>query len=631
MAVRLCTRHVAHGAELYPAPEPGAQKIVKGMTMGKRLTAMGLLILGIIGIVGLSWSQQHSLQHLELKRIRQAGLSLIGLLSVSATAKGAVDDTNALLRSLAMLHSTQHLGYCIINNLETGSALIFAPQAMDAAIPGHVTATAAQAMGLEIQRFKTPDNTQVIEFSKPVFNQGVPTARVRLGMIEPTFPMFTLKTLVLPGKMALFVLFAMLCGYYRMLRMAEPLQRMEMETTPGEKRVKLENNLIKIIDNARLRLEDLFHQIKRSETCNQELCSRVSIMEFENRQLLNIFDALDFGILILDSRETVFYVNNYFLTLLGSEREPMLDQPFDEAIDHGPLKEFILQQHLMQQAGGASQRETTFPEKRPDRFYNLASNPLLDSEEALFGRLITMTDITREKKSEQAKQDFITHIAHELRTPLTNIKAYNEMLMDGEITTLEMQKDFFNTINDETNRLATLISTILKLAEMEIGQVAITGDLIKTDWLVESAMAAMEAVAKEKEIAIKTELPDNFPLLTGDKEMLKSALINLLGNAVKYTPEQGEVVFSLSEAPDTVVFKVTDTGCGIDDQDLPHIFEKFYRSKNDQVLQKPGSGLGLAITSEIVRLHDGFIEVESAPGSGSSFTTTLPKKEYLIG
>jgi DNA-binding NtrC family response regulator len=130
MAVRLCTHHVAHGAELYPAPEPGAKKIVKGMTMGKRLTAMGLLILGIIGIVEISWSHQNSLQHLELKRIRQAGLSLIGLVSVSATAKGAADDTNALLRSLSMLHSTQHLGYCIINNLETGSSLIFATPAI---------------------------------------------------------------------------------------------------------------------------------------------------------------------------------------------------------------------------------------------------------------------------------------------------------------------------------------------------------------------------------------------------------------------------------------------------------------------------------------------------------------------
>ncbi len=599
--------------------------------MEKRITAMGLLITVVIGIVGISYSQQNSLRRLESKKLRQTGISLIGLLSVSATAKGVADDTDALVRTLSMLHSTHHLGYCIIDNLETGASLIFAPRAMDADIPNHVTTKAANATGLTIQRFNTPDNTHVIEFSKPVFKQGVPATRVRLGMIEPTLSLFTPETFVLPGKMALFVLFAMLCEYYGIILMLEPLQRMDGETIPGKKRAGHENNLIKVIDNIKGLLEELFQQIKQSENNNQKLSSRVSIMEFENRQLLNIFDALDFGILILDSRETIFYVNNYLLTLLGSERDPMLDQPFDEAIAHGALKEFILQQNLLQQAGGGRQRETTFPEERPDRVYNLASNPLLDLEEALFGRLIIVTDITKEKKAEHAKQDFVTHIAHELRTPLTNIKAYNDMLMDGEVTSQEMQKEFFNTINCETNRLATLISNILNLAEMEIGQVSIGGDLVKTEWLVESSMEAMEAVAKEKVISIKTELPDIFPLLTGDKEMLKSALINLLGNAVKYTPEQGEVVFSLKEGQETVIFKVTDTGYGIDDQDLPHIFDKFYRSENDQVLQEQGSGLGLAITSEIIRLHDGFIEVESTPGSGSSFTTTLPKKEYLIG
>lgn len=595
--------------------------------MGKKIIAMGLLIMVIIGIVRISYSQQNRLRRLELKKIKQTGTSLIGLLCVSAAAKGLTDDTHALLRTLSTLYSTQHLGYCIIDNLETGSSLTFAPHAIDTHIPDHVTTKAAQSTGLLIQRFNTPDNTHVIEFSKPVFKQGAPITKVRLGMIEPTGSLFTLESLVLPGEMALFVLLAMLSEYYWIIRMVDPLQSMDGETIPGEKRIRQENNLIKNIDNTKGLLEDLFQQIQQSENNNQKLSTRVSIMEFENRQLLTIFDALDFGILILDSRETIFYVNNYFLTLLGSERDPMLDQPFDEAIEHGALKEFILQQNLIQQASGARQRETTFPEKRPDRVYNLASPPPLDSEEGLFGMIIIVTDITKEKKSEHAKQDFVTHIAHELRPPLTNIKAYNEMLMDGEVSSPEIQKEFFNTINDETNRLTTLISNILNLAEMEIGQVSVDGDLVKTEWLVESAMEAMDAVAKEKKIAIKTELPDNFPLLTGDKERLKSALINLLGNAVKYTPEQGKVVFSLREDQETVVFKVTDTGCGIDDHDLPHIFEKFYRSKKDQVVQEQGSGLGLAITSEIIRLHDGFIEVESTPGSGSSFTTTLPKKE----
>ena len=194
-----------------------------------------------------------------------------------------------------------------------------------------------------------------------------------------------------------------------------------------------------------------------------------------------------------------------------------------------------------------------------------------------------------------------------------------------------MQKEFFNTINDETNRLATLISSILELAETEMGQLTATKDMVKTDWLMEGCIEAVEAVAKEKNMTIERQVPDNFPKILGDKEMLKSALINILGNAVKYSPESSTITFSIKEIDEMVVFEINDTGFGIDDRDLPHIFNKFFRAENDKVLDQSGSGLGLAITAEIIKIHDGVIEVESELDKGSRFTIKMPKGDLQIG
>jgi signal transduction histidine kinase len=155
--------------------------------------------------------------------------------------------------------------------------------------------------------------------------------------------------------------------------------------------------------------------------------------------------------------------------------------------------------------------------------------------------------------------------------------------------------------------------------------------LVRTDWFVNGCLTPIEASAKNKNIIIEKILPEIFPTLIADKELLKGAIINLLGNALKYTPESGKVTFSITEQDKNVVFEVMDTGYGIAREDIPRIFDKFYRSSNPYITRQTGSGLGLAITSDIVHLHDGTIEVESQLGEGSHFTIKIPKEEYQIG
>jgi signal transduction histidine kinase len=164
-----------------------------------------------------------------------------------------------------------------------------------------------------------------------------------------------------------------------------------------------------------------------------------------------------------------------------------------------------------------------------------------------------------------------------------------------------------------------------------MGQLSVKKELVKSKWLVESCMDSITATALEKNISLTNRLPDQMPTISGDKEMLKAALINVLGNAVKYTPDSGSVSLSLKETPETILFEIQDTGFGISQEDLPHIFDKFFRSENNQVAEQTGNGLGLAITAEIIKNHNGFIEVTSEPGKGSNFMITLPKGDLQIG
>jgi len=244
--------------------------------------------------------------------------------------------------------------------------------------------------------------------------------------------------------------------------------------------------------------------------------------------------------------------------------------------------------------------------------------------------MITVKNITKEKMTQDAQQSFIAHVAHELLTPLTNIKSYSEMLMDGDIEDVEVQKEFYNTINEQTDRLTDLIKNLLNVSKMEMGSLTIKKDLVRSDWLFEGCIAATEAEAQNKGITIVRETPHIFPTLIGDKELLKAAVINILGNAVKYTPEKGTITFSITEEDEWVNLDVIDSGYGIAKDDIPHIFDKFFRADNPDTVGEMGTGLGLAITSEIVHLHEGDIEVQSDLGKGSHFSIRLPKEEYRL-
>jgi signal transduction histidine kinase len=238
--------------------------------------------------------------------------------------------------------------------------------------------------------------------------------------------------------------------------------------------------------------------------------------------------------------------------------------------------------------------------------------------------MIVIEDITQQRAAEEAQHAFVAQATHELRTPLTNIRLYTEMALDEGKSDPAVLANCLNIINQETYRLDRTVADILSITEIEAGTLTVRKDDVRLDEIFPELQAGYAAQADEKKIQMEFRLPPKLPVIKGDREKIRVALHNLIGNALKYTPVGGQVSVAVTTNDGHLVVEVGDTGIGMSDEDREHVFEKFYRAKDTRVAKITGSGLGLAIAREVVRMHGGEITVESELNRGSTFTLELP-------
>jgi len=219
------------------------------------------------------------------------------------------------------------------------------------------------------------------------------------------------------------------------------------------------------------------------------------------------------------------------------------------------------------------------------------------------------------------KNDFVSSVSHELRTPLASIKAYVEMLIDGEADNERIRREFYDVIQNEANRLSRLIDNILNISRIESGLVKVNKQPQSLAVILKEAIEVISPQAKNKQIEIVDRLTPVFYQTMADKDMLYQAVLNLLSNAVKYTAEKGTVTIetTVDEAKKRVTTRICDTGVGIPPQDLPFVFDKFFRAQANNHMAN-GTGLGLSLVKHIIEtVHKGRIFVESSVGKGSCF------------
>ena len=240
------------------------------------------------------------------------------------------------------------------------------------------------------------------------------------------------------------------------------------------------------------------------------------------------------------------------------------------------------------------------------------------------GMAWVLADITQQQIASKARDEFLMTATHELRTPLANLQAYAEALGDEDGSDIEQQKEFCNIITAEATRLSRLVDQLLSVGQMEAGSMVAARHELDLHPMVQHVEEQVRGQAEQKRMNLIMDVPPKLPTIFGDRDKLQAALVNLVGNAIKYTPECGEVVVRCQAEDRWICVEVQDNGPGIPEEEQTRVFDKFYRCASAQQSEQRGNGMGLAFAREIARIHSGEIELTSKPGEGSTFRFRLP-------
>lgn len=240
------------------------------------------------------------------------------------------------------------------------------------------------------------------------------------------------------------------------------------------------------------------------------------------------------------------------------------------------------------------------------------------------GIIAVLQDITEQQKLENMRREFVANVSHELRTPLTSIKSYAETLLDRAVEDRETTERFLQVINSEADRMTRLVKDLLQLSRLDNQQMQWFFKQVHFEGLVRNCIEKIQMEAENKRQVIECFTIGTIPEIQADPDRIQQVIINILGNAMKYTPESGKITVYIGKLYSDVYVKVSDTGIGIPKEDLPRIYERFYRVDKARSREMGGTGLGLAIAKEIVEAHKGTISITSEWGKGTEVTVKLP-------
>jgi two-component system phosphate regulon sensor histidine kinase PhoR len=326
------------------------------------------------------------------------------------------------------------------------------------------------------------------------------------------------------------------------------------------------------------------------------------------------------GVLVTNERGQILLMNpslrKTFLIDLPPEGKRAL-----EVIRNAKIQEIVEQTLQSRQTLISEELSLTVPE---EKYLKVNAVPIVREGE-VEGAILVFHDITELRHLERIRQDFVANVSHELRTPISSIKGYAETLLDGAIEDEKNAHDFLEIICRDSDRLAKLIDDLLDLSRIESGKLRMV--FLPTDLtdVVKRTLSIVENPAKTKAVSIKMESSQNLPKVLADETRLSQVIINLLDNAIKYTPEQGTIIISMHASDKFVQVDISDTGIGIPEKDLARVFERFYRVDKARSRDLGGTGLGLSIVKHIVQAHEGEVWVKSRIGQGSTFSFMIPR------
>jgi two-component system, OmpR family, phosphate regulon sensor histidine kinase PhoR len=341
-----------------------------------------------------------------------------------------------------------------------------------------------------------------------------------------------------------------------------------------------------------------------------------------------IFAAMQDGLLVVDARRQIVLVNRALRNLFAPREivpgAPLLDALRDATVDQ-TIAEAL-------RTGEATRTEVTFSDAqaRPDRYVQVSAVPMKSGQGDISGAVVLFHDITGLRRADQIRSDFVANVSHELRTPLAILRGYIETLLDNPETSLDERTRILEVMERHSKRLGLLVEDLLALARLESPNPNLQWSDVNLSTLFEEVVRDWEKKFAEKQLKLVVDLPRECSTVCADETRLQEILHNLFDNAVKYSPQNGEVRLRVEQRRDEIALTVSDSGAGISKSDLPRVFERFYRADKARGRELGGTGLGLSIVKHIAQLHGGRVEAESEVGRGTTIRVVLPATRTKI-
>lgn len=336
----------------------------------------------------------------------------------------------------------------------------------------------------------------------------------------------------------------------------------------------------------------------------------------EKNKMETIFNYMTDGVIAFNLKGEVIHTNPASREMLGVEEHSYTFNEYAKKYGINYSIEDVLYLN--------SHNTKEFNINIEDRTIKAYFAVVLDENGKPEGIIAVLQDITEQQRLDNMRKEFVANVSHELRTPLTSIKSYTESLLDGAIDDRETSEKFLGVINSEADRMTRLVKDLLQLTRLDNQQVKWLMEDISFSELVRSAVERMGLEARNKNQMLECLVLEDIPNIEADYGRIEQVVFNILSNAIKYTPENGKISAYIGKEPEEVYLKVTDTGIGIPESDLPRIFERFYRVDKARSREMGGTGLGLSIAREIVEAHSGSISISSETNKGTEVTVRLP-------
>ncbi|OGR82955.1 MAG: hypothetical protein A2636_06325 [Elusimicrobia bacterium RIFCSPHIGHO2_01_FULL_64_10] len=338
-----------------------------------------------------------------------------------------------------------------------------------------------------------------------------------------------------------------------------------------------------------------------------------------NDRLAGVLETMVEQVVAADSSGNILYLNPAAEALFGVKMEGSAGLPFNSVIRQVGITDLFFR---ALRSGGALTESVRIhvPEERS---FEARVSPFRGGT----GAVLVLHDLSRIERLEKVRREFVANVSHELRTPLTSIRGFAETLLAGALSDAANNREFVETIRDQADGLAALVDGILDLSAVESGRTPVAPEDIRLKELAAEVLSRLGPSAEARSVSLSNLVPGSFPPVRSDPSQLRRVLANLVENAVKFNRKGGAVSVEAASSPEGPVVTVRDTGIGIEETDIPRIFERFYRVDRDRSRGTGGAGLGLAIVKHLVENLGGSIDVRSRPGEGSAFTVRLPPSD----